>query len=75
MLVKLGNSWVNPERISFLEPAINRDNIGNSLAEVISIVTMDGSTRTAGNIDEFASIVNNALGQSYGGENEVSKEE
>lgn len=63
MLVKLGNVWVNPHRVSFLE----------IFGDDVTIITTEGSTRTSGDIDEFASIVNSA-GQSFGGEDEEPKE-
>lgn len=64
MLVKLGSVWVDPDEVVFME----------NYEEEISIVMTHGATRSAGKIDEFASIINNA-GQSFGGEDEKTKEE
>lgn len=53
MLVKLGDVWVDPRRIDFLEP--QQDGIS------VSIVTPDKASITKGNIGDFAKIVNEAL--------------
>lgn len=63
MLVKLGDIWVDPAKVVLMEPNM----------EKICIVTPDGSTTTSGDINTFASIINNS-GQSFGGENETPKE-
>jgi hypothetical protein len=70
MLVKLGNVWVDPSRVSFMEPSVVHDDLMDSLSEIIAIKTQDGATRSAGNLDEFAAIINNAIGQTYGGGDE-----
>lgn len=59
MLVKLGDVWVDPSKVIMLEPG-----------ETISVITESKSSRTLGDIDIFASIINNAIGQSYGGQDE-----
>lgn len=64
MLVKLGDVWVDPSRVEFLEPSLDKSSIS------ISIVTPDRSTQSNGSIDDFASIINEALApkQSWGEE-------
>jgi len=59
MLVKLGNVWVDPTKVIMLEPGMS-----------IAIVTETRSSLSAGEIDNFANIINSAVGQSYGGEDE-----
>jgi len=59
MLVKLGDVWVDPTKVVMLESGIS-----------IAVVTETRSALSVGDIDEFASIINNAVGQSYGGEDE-----
>lgn len=64
MLVKLGNIWVDPIKIEVIYAHSTGDN-----------TTVDISGRsylacTEGMADEFAAIINNAIGQSYGDGNE-----
>lgn len=63
MLVKLGDVWVDPTQVVFIDPGEHR----------VSIMTTKGCANTLGNADDFASIVNKA-GQSFGGEDETPKE-
>lgn len=60
MLVKLGDVWVDPVKVVIIDHSDS----------VISIITETKSVSSSGNADNFASIVNNAIGQSYGDENE-----
>lgn len=54
MLVKLGESWVDPAKIVSI------------IFEIIT--TTEGEIHQSGSVDEFAEIVNNALStQSFGG--------
>lgn len=59
MLVKLGDMWVDPTKVVMLEPGLS-----------IAIVTETRSALSAGDVDDFASIINNAVGSSYGGQDE-----
>lgn len=59
MLVKLGEVWVDPTKVVMLEPS-----------DMVSVITETRSSRTLGDIGEFAAIINNAIGQSFGGQDE-----
>jgi hypothetical protein len=71
MLVKIGDKWVDPSDVSLINPLTSsveiliksQPNLG--FVKVGSFTFEEDSNKKA---DEFASIVNNALGQSYGGE-------
>lgn len=75
MLVKLGENWVRADRVDFLEKAIitqnTPDGTSNSI-ETINIVSPDKSILSAGNIDDFAKIINDAIApqQSWSDESE-----
>lgn len=75
MLVKLGDVWVDPAKVVFLESSPVNADTDDSIADRICIMTDKGSSRTLGNIDEFASIVNNAVSQSFGGQVEETPAE
>lgn len=68
MLVKLGNVWVNPNIVESI--------YSDSMESITSFDTVSRSyLATIGDkCDEFASIVNNAIGQSFGGDDETPKE-
>ena len=60
MLVKLGDVWVDPTKVVMIEHS----------GLDIAIVTETRSGLSTGNIDDFAAIINNAVGSSYGGVDE-----
>lgn len=66
MLVKLGNIWVNPLRVSAVGLLEDTENV---------IVVVDDRNHMPQGItsDECASIINSS-GQSYGGEDDAPKE-
>jgi hypothetical protein len=59
MLVKLGDVWVDPTKVVMLEPGLS-----------VAITTETRSALSAGGIDDFAAIINNSVGQTYGGGDE-----
>lgn len=74
MLVKLGNVWVDPNKVSSLDLVLVKDQAGD-LGGMVQIKVDSSYIRTAGDISEFAVIINDALNsQSYGGEETTKKE-
>ena len=60
MLVKLGDVWVDPTKVIIMEPGMS-----------VSILTEGRCSMSAGNINDFAEIINKALStQTFGGDNE-----
>lgn len=64
MLVKLGDVWVDPSIVAFIEPELGR----------VTVVTTEGRFTNEGDVDAYAAIINNA-GQSYGGSDEAPEGE
>jgi len=61
MLVKLGEVWVDPTKVVSLHGTF--------------VTTTENCIDVHGNIDEFAAIINNSIGQTYGGEEDVTKKD
>jgi hypothetical protein len=68
MLVKLGDIWVDPTKVVLLEPYAIHAGMKSSETSLVNIVTEKHASSTTGGIDTFAAIINNSVGQSYGGE-------
>lgn len=64
MLVKLGDVWVDPVKVE----AIYADSQGKNTT--IDLVTRSYLGSEEGRVDEYAAIINNAVGQSFGGSDE-----
>lgn len=77
MLVKLGNVWVDPIQVIFI--SCGKDHVSISVKEdgyvgAMTIASPESWEEAESLRDEYAAIINNAVGQSYGGGDEETKE-
>lgn len=73
MLVKLGEFWVDPRQVIFINSSSN--SVCLSVKEGgyvggLTIFEADSAEEAKEVRDNFANIINNAMGQTFGGEDE-----
>lgn len=77
MLVKLGDIWVDPQQVIFI--MANSNVVSMSVKEdgyigAMPVYTAESKEQAELLRDEYAAIINNSVGQSYGGEDAAPKE-
>lgn len=73
MLVKLGNIWVDPQQVIFITASSNIVSMSvkeDGFVGAFPIYAAESQELALGFRDEFAAIINNAVGQTYGGGDE-----
>lgn len=73
MLVKLGDMWVDPKQIIFIVTRSNSVCVSvkeDGFIGAMSVAQTESLEQAELLRDDFAAIINNAIGQSYGGQDE-----